>query len=92
MISKICTSCGHMGNAKHQSIGVFLVDVLVWALSLYVILHTHLLLLLLPPAVWSIYHISTFRTECPHCHSNSMVTLESSKGKSIFERSYHRLT
>jgi hypothetical protein len=87
MKEKVCTSCGYVGEAVNQCFESFMLDALVWLITISLIFMTALVPLIIIPAAWTIYHIVNFKSKCPKCESLDMVSLESHKGKTVIKHS-----
>jgi len=91
MKTKICTSCGYVGQPTTQGMGSFAVDALLWMVFASFTLLTAFLPFMLIPLGWTIFHIATYKTiTCPQCENFDMVGLQSKKGiKAAQHQHYH---
>ena len=86
MKNKVCTECGYIGEPIPQLKSSFAVDAVIWLYFGFLAGMSQFLLLLLVPAVWTIYHLIRFNTvKCPDCESLEMVSMHSHAGKAILE-------
>lgn len=86
MKDRICTSCGHIGKPTNQAMGSFLVDLLAWGTFGSAALVSGMLGWLAIPALWSVYHLATFKTvQCPECGDLEMVAMRSRKGRKALQ-------
>ena len=82
MKDRVCTSCGHIGKPVNQSMGSFLVDALAWGTFGTGAIISGMMGWLLIPAMWTLYHLVTFKTvTCPQCGDYEMVSMNSRKGR-----------
>lgn len=82
MKSRVCTSCGFVGQAVPQDKDSFLLDGLFWLAFGSFTLMSGLLPLMLIPLAWTLYHLAKFNTtQCPECSSLDMVDVNSRKGR-----------
>lgn len=91
MKDRICTSCGYVGKPISQCPESFLVDAMIWLTIGSFSLMTGLLPFLVIPMAWTVYHIAKYRTtKCPKCENLSMVSQDSSKGRTMANRDNSR--
>ena len=87
MKQKVCTSCGHVGEAINQCFASFMLDAFLWLATIGVIFVTALIPLIVIPLAWTIYHIINFKSKCPECGDLDMVSMNSNKGKAAIGHS-----
>ena len=87
MKEKVCTSCGYTGEAINQCLGSFILDALVWFVTIGAIAVTALIPLIVIPVGWTIFHIVNFKSKCPKCENLDMVSKTSSKGRAALGHS-----
>jgi len=82
MKDRVCTSCGFVGKPKKQCFESFLVDAFIWATVGSFALMTGLVVALVLPAAWTVFHLLKFKTtKCPSCESLDMVSMTSRRGR-----------
>lgn len=87
MTQKVCTSCGYEGEAINQCKESFMLDALVWLVTVSLIFMTALVPLIVVPIAWTVYHIINFKSKCPKCESLDMVPMDSARAKAIVKHS-----
>ena len=74
MAEYICSSCGYEGKAKRRKRGSAALEWALW------------LTLLFPGPLYSIWRRVGVSKECPHCHKETMLALNSSAGWAVKKR------
>lgn len=72
-MSKICSTCGTIGNPKTFTKGSFLIEIILWCAFL------------VPGIVYSVWRLTTRTGVCPSCGSENMIPLNSPRGKKLQE-------
>ena len=86
MKDRVCAYCGYIGKPTTQGMSSFLVDMLIWMVFGSLTAVTGLLLIMLLPLSWTVYHIAKYNTTtCPKCENIEMVSLNSKKGQEILQ-------
>ena len=74
----ICTYCGYVGKPKRKTRGNFFIELILW------------LVLIVPGVIYSIWRLSTRYYVCPKCGSETMIPLDTPKGRQLYEEQLNR--
>ncbi|MDH5259765.1 MAG: hypothetical protein OEX07_17255 [Gammaproteobacteria bacterium] len=79
MKNKICSDCGYIGKPDHDEYTSIILDVFAWSGSLIIATITGIIFFALIGPLFTIWHISTFRSHrCPHCGNWEMHRIQKS--------------
>lgn len=70
----VCTECGYVGKPKRLTKGSALIEIILY------------LTFIIPGIIYSIWRLSNTVNICPKCKKESMIPMDSPRGREIVEK------
>lgn len=70
-MTKVCTTCGFIGEPKKVTKGSFILEIVAW------------LFFLLPGIIYSVWRLTSKHTACPKCGNAAMIPLDTPLGRKL---------
>ena len=85
--SKLCTTCGYVGQSKRETKGSFIMEVFLWLILVpgFIMGGFLWLIFLVPGFIYSVWRLTTRYDACPKCAAANMIPTSSPVAKKLLQ-------